>query len=420
MVVSGTLYTPDGYHRSWRALIASKFGGIKVKTSNFILGETDQDAAFLSKFPPSTVPVFEGDDGCCLFDVNAIAYYLGTSQLRGEKNEHLVTQWVNYADNSILPPVATWVYPCLGITQYNKQSTEKAKSTLVSVLTYLNNHLSNVTFLVGERLTQADITVFTALHPLFTHVYDEQCRKPFPHVVRWYLTIANQPEVIDIVGKTVLCLKAAQFDAKKYAELHQKDAQPKQGKKSKESTNVKKPADETPTPMEPVVDIDEEVTKPSKNPLANLPAGKFNMDSFKRVYSNMDIESEAIPFFWENFDPETHSIWHCKYLFPKDLTLIFMTCNLISGFFQRVEKMNKYAFGSMCIFGENNNNTISGLWVWRGAGLIFELDQDLQIDYESYEWEKLDPSSERTRILVREYFTQKFEDKSFNQGKIFK
>lgn len=83
MVLSGTLYSPDGYHRSWRALIAAKFSGAKVEVVNFIPGETDSNPLFLQKFPPSTVPVFESENGVYLFDVNAIAYYLGTDALRG-------------------------------------------------------------------------------------------------------------------------------------------------------------------------------------------------------------------------------------------------------------------------------------------------------------------------------------------------
>ena len=56
------------------------------------------------------------------------------------------------------------------------------------------------------------------------------------------------------------------------------------------------------------------------------------MDDFKRVYSNEDTEKKAIPFFWEKFDKENYSIWHCVYKYPEDLTMVFMSCNLISGF----------------------------------------------------------------------------------------
>ncbi|TGZ57375.1 hypothetical protein CRM22_009942 [Opisthorchis felineus] len=341
MARSGTLITPSGYHRSWRALIAAKYSGVHVSQKAYIPGETDADPAFLAKFPPATVPVFEGQDGTCLFDANAIAYYLGTDQLRGGPLEHLVTQWVNFADNAILPPVATWVYPCLGVTQYNKQNTEKAKSNLHSVLSYLNNSLRAMTFLVGDRISQADITVFTTLHPLFTHVLDEAGRKPYPHVVRWYTTIANQPYVSEVVGKMELCVKEAQFDAKKYAELHPKDA------KSKTKTEAKKPAQEKPQkPKQELVrePEDEEDTPkpPSKNPFAGLPDGNFDIDAFKRTYSNEDIEKVAIPYFWDHFDPETHSIWFCEYRYPEELGMIFMSCNLIGGMLQRLEKFMRW------------------------------------------------------------------------------
>ena len=41
--------------------------------------------------------------------------------------------------------------------------------------------------------------------------------------------------------------------------------------------------------------------------------------------------------------------------------------------FQRLDKLRKNAFSSVCLFGENNNSTISGIWVWKGHDLVFEL-----------------------------------------------
>jgi elongation factor 1-gamma len=100
-----------------------------------------------------------------------------------------------------------------------------------------------------------------------------------------------------------------------------------------------------------------------------------------------------------------------------------MSCNLITGMFQRLDKMRKQAFASCCLFGEDNNSTISGVWVWRGQELAFPLSPDWQIDYESYDWKKLDASSEETKKLVTQYFSWAGTDKGgrkFNQGKIFK
>jgi hypothetical protein len=55
------------------------------------------------------------------------------------------------------------------------------------------------------------------------------------------------------------------------------------------------------------------------------------MDAFKRVYSNEDTATKALPYFWEHFDPVNNSIWYGEYRFPQELTLTFMSSNLISG-----------------------------------------------------------------------------------------
>ncbi|MBO1765039.1 hypothetical protein JQN64_28120, partial [Escherichia coli] len=145
-------------------------------------------------------------------------------------------------------------------------------------------------------------------------------------------------------------------------------------------------------------------------------------DDFKRFYSNND-EDKSVPYFWEKFDPENYSIWYCQYKYAEELSKIFMSCNLIGGMFQRVDKLRKHAFASMCVFGEDNANCISGIWVWRGQELVFPLCDDWTVDYESYTWTKLDPKEDSTKALVDQYFKWVGKDKqgrAFNQGKIFK
>ena len=97
------------------------------------------------------------------------------------------------------------------------------------------------------------------------------------------------------------------------------------------------------------------------------------MDAFKRVYSNEDILTKAIPYLWANFDKEGYSIWYAEYTYPEELKRVFMSCNLVGGMFQRIEKLRKTAFGSICIFGEDNNGSISGIWIFRGQELAFNV-----------------------------------------------
>nr|VZI43938.1 unnamed protein product [Spirometra erinaceieuropaei] len=422
MVVSGTIYSPKSYHKSLRAELAAAYSHANIKTVDYCPGESPLPEN-LKNCPSDVAPLFEAADGTVLFDANAIAFYLGNKQLRGGDQEHFVTQWVNFTDHILLPSVAVWLYPILGATAYNKQQATKAHENVNRALSFLNEYLSSRTFFVGESITQADLTLYSVACMLFEHVLDEDALKPYPHFNRWFMTLANQPEVLKVAGAPKLCKKAAVYDPKSH-EKQMPKGDGKKGAKAEKAKPQKKEKQQKPKEQDVNLDeeMDEPAPKPSKNPFASLPAGTFDYDTFKRTYCNEDIKSVALPFFWEKFDPKTDSIWYCEYSYPEELRLTFMSANLIQGMFQRLERMAKYAFAVMGVFGENNNSTISGVWVWRGTGLAFELSEDFQIDYESYKWTKLDPEAAETKTLVSEYFLREgdFDGKKPCELAVFK
>ncbi|KAL4705782.1 hypothetical protein ACJJTC_016376 [Scirpophaga incertulas] len=421
-MASGVLYTYPENFRAYKALIAAQYSGADVKVApNFVFGETNKSEAFLKKFPAGKVPAYESTDGKVLLtESNAIAYYVANEQLRGGASGSVeaarVLQWASWADAELLPAACAWVFPHLGIMQYNKQNVERAKNDLIAALRVLDAHLLTRTFLVTERVTLADIVVFCTLLHAYQHVLDPSVRSSLVNVTRWWMTIAHQPHVKKVVSAPSLCAAPPVYDPKKFQELAPKKEGGKKEKKEKKQEPPKKK--EEPEPM----DDFEEKPKESKDPFDAMPKGSFNMDDFKRCYSNED-EAKSIPYFWEKFDPEHYSIWFAEYKYPEELAKVFMSCNLITGMFQRLDKMRKQAFASVCLFGADNDSSISGVWVWRGQELVFPLSSDWQVDYESYDWRKLDPSSEETKRLVQEYFSWSGKDKAgraFNQGKIFK
>jgi len=398
---------------------------------NFVFGETNRSDAFLKKFPLGKVPAFESNDGKYIAESNAIAYYVANQQLRGSTDveKAQIIQWLGFADSEILPASCTWVFPCLGIMQYNKAATDRAKEDVKSALNALNQHLLTRTYLVGERITLADISVACTLLHLYQYVLDPTFRKPYQNVNRWFTTIVNQPQVKAVIGDFSICVKAAEFDAKKFAEFQgsQGKDNKKDAKKEKKEQQPAKKAEKKEAPKEEPAELDAcelalaEEPK-GKDPFDLLPKGTFNMDDFKRFYSNEE-ESKSVKYFWEKFDPQHYSIWYGEYMYPTELQKVFMSCNLITGMYQRLDKMRKQAFASVCLFGEDNNSTISGIWVWRGHDLAFTLCPDWQIDYETYSWKKLDPASEETKKMVEQYLSWTGTDKDgrkFNQGKIFK
>jgi hypothetical protein len=67
---------------------------------------------------------------------------VASSQLRGQSDleKAQVLQWLGFADSEILPASYAWVFPCLGIMQYNKQvcniNVRVRVSIVVKVLCY--------------------------------------------------------------------------------------------------------------------------------------------------------------------------------------------------------------------------------------------------------------------------------------------
>jgi elongation factor 1-gamma len=423
-----------------KALIAAGYSGANVTVDpKFSFGTTNKSEEFLKKFPLGKVPAFESTDGKVLLsESDAIAYYLATEELRGGNDEAAraeVLKYIVYAQAELFGPIAGWLFPSMSIIPFNKDQVAKSRAATENQLSILDGILLTRTFLVGERITLADVAVFATLIEVVKKLLDKESRAPYTNLIRWFDTILNQPQVQSALQKASYefsyCETPIKFDPAKLKEIQ--GAQPQaQGKKDDKKKKEEKPKQEKPKQekkkeAEPEEELDAaeaalaEEPK-SKDPLDALPKGTWVMDDFKRFYSNNDVDV-SIPYFWEKFDPEHYSIWFGEYKYNSELAKVFMSCNLITGMFQRLDKLRKNAFASVCLFGEDNNSTISGIWIWRGQDLAFTLSPDWQVDYEVYEWKKLDPKDPETKKLVQTYLSWEGTDKDgrkFNQGKVFK
>ncbi|MBZ3889126.1 Elongation factor 1-gamma [Sciurus carolinensis] len=171
-MAAGTLYTypkNEGLQGPQCCSVQWEDSGPRaLRTTPFPLWPNQPIPEFLHKFPAGKFPAFEGDDGFCVFESNAIAYYVSNEELRGGTPEAAgqVVQWVSFADSDIVPPASTWVFPTLGIMHHNKQATENARilcEEVKQILGLLDAHLKTGIFLVGKRVTLADITVVCTL-----------------------------------------------------------------------------------------------------------------------------------------------------------------------------------------------------------------------------------------------------------------
>jgi len=381
-----------------------------------------------AKFPLELLPVLETSNGN-LCQSDAIAFYLASLNKssgvlgHGSFEEGLVQQWLTFGTEEIGYNLQLWLRPITGTANYNKELENAAKAGMTTALTILDNYLLNQTFLVGERVTLADLSVACALWDGYKTVFDPEYRASFPNVNRWFLTCINQSAFKEVAGELTLCSEV--MDAAKISKLKSTNAPKKESKKEKAQKvekAVEKPKEkDVPKESESLEDMADEEKKEKKapNPLDLLPPSTFILDAWKRFYSNND-EKSSIEYFWQNYDPKGYSMWSCTYKYNDELTAIFMSSNLIGGFFQRLERARKYAFGSVIITGEPNKSKITGYWIFRGADIPAEVSE--AADFGSYDFVKVDSSNSNVKEVFNNYlaWSGRCLPGKFQDGKIFK
>ena len=244
-------------------------------------------------------------------------------------------------------------------------------------------------------------------------------------MTRYFTTLVNQPEFLAVIGEVKLAEVAAVYDAANIPKAAPVEAKKEAAPKKEEAKKEEKPAAPAKEAEEEEEDFAQEEKK-GPNPLDALPPSKFNLENWKRTVSNLE-EKEAVKFFWENIDLEGFSLWLVDNKDNPHPKKIYLSSNLVGGFFQRLDSARKYVFGSFGIFGDDESNDIHGLFVFRGQDIPFEV-QDCP-DYDSYTFTKITDFSEESKKNVNAFIAwgeidgvAKFSTitKKFNTGKNFK
>ena len=153
----------------------------------------------------------------------------------------------------------------------------------------MDRFLSTRTFFVGERITLADVHIASQLVGVMRIYFDAEYRAKYPHLTRHFETIYNQSKIKPLFGDVQFIEKAQGYVP---------PAKPKKEEKPKEAPKPKaeKPKKEV-EPEDDEDDLIKEEPKP-KNPLDNLPKSSFNLEDFKRAYSNMDTRGDGGSIKW--------------------------------------------------------------------------------------------------------------------------
>ncbi len=155
-------------------------------------------AEFARLNPVRETPVLQLDSGETITQSNAILWYLaeGTDYLPEDRLERgRIVQWLSFEQERVMP--------CLGGTRFRRLTGRAALDpaldaarfeTGLDALRVLGDHLADRSFLVGERCSIADISVFA-----YTNVADQAGFElwAFPAVAAWLERVRTLPGFID-------------------------------------------------------------------------------------------------------------------------------------------------------------------------------------------------------------------------------
>src|SRR5271170_7098791 len=87
------------------------------------------------------------------------------------KSHAQVIQWMSFANHEVLHTLGAWFRPTLGRDPgYNKKNVDLAEHLVKRIMKYLDGYLQDHTYLVGERLTIADLVLTAHLDRGFQYV----------------------------------------------------------------------------------------------------------------------------------------------------------------------------------------------------------------------------------------------------------
>ncbi|NER21628.1 MAG: glutathione S-transferase family protein [Symploca sp. SIO1C2] len=192
-------FLPSGNCYKARLLLAQLAIPYERIEVNILKGES-RTPEFLSKNPNGRIPVLETENGQFLAESNAILFYLsqGTEFFPQEPFARAkVMEWLFFEQYSHEPYIATsryWI-SILGKENAYREALQQKREPGYAALSVMEQHLTNHQFLVSDRYTIADISLFA-----YTHVAEEGGFNlaSFPAIQAWLQRVQAQPRYISI------------------------------------------------------------------------------------------------------------------------------------------------------------------------------------------------------------------------------
>jgi len=213
--MSYKIYAYPGNVNSQKAQIAGLYGGINIEMSeNFKIGVDNKTPEFLKWNPNGQVHTMVGPDGP-VWESNAMARYVarkGSDKALLGSNDYeasCVDQWIEWTRSKLETVGWTLLAPILGYKEYDAKAHDQAKIDLIKALEIMNAGLEGKKFLVGNRITLADIINVVVLKAVFTLLIPLAELKHVSNVVGWFKNCVAEPHIKAVIGEIAYCEKEA-------------------------------------------------------------------------------------------------------------------------------------------------------------------------------------------------------------------
>eukprot|EP00798_Chlamydomonas_sp_ICE-L_P016395 gene16395-22597_t len=197
--------------RMLKCELAAAFASVEVEKPPFTFGVTNKTPWFLEMNPNGKIPLLQTPTGS-VFESHAISKYLvaigsdaglyPTPSSPEDLSRAHVDQWVDWA-NVLDESAPGWLYVLWGMRPYDKAAYEVCQAKFETNMSILEAHLTGKTWMVGDRVTLADIVVAMNVFNYYILIMDEEIRSKYPNVVRHAASIYSHPVTMTLFGMEV-------------------------------------------------------------------------------------------------------------------------------------------------------------------------------------------------------------------------
>ncbi|EJT70851.1 hypothetical protein GGTG_11874 [Gaeumannomyces tritici R3-111a-1] len=213
MAPFATIYAYPDNPRVKRAQVIAALNGLELHVpgpDEWQFGVANQAPEWKAKFPLGKVPAMETADGLRVTEGGAICAHIAGSgpladQLLGKTvaERSLVWRWSLFADSelvgSVIPVLIGYVFK---LAPANPAAHDAAAAGLQRALVALDAEFKDgKAFLVGDKLSMADVMVGGALFFAAGFMLDEEMAKAAPNVVKYMAGLSTIPEIKNVFGE---------------------------------------------------------------------------------------------------------------------------------------------------------------------------------------------------------------------------